>query len=260
VRLFWLKSRIRSCFKFSKPLGNSWSFIRLLTDREIDKLSCNSCSLEAGHMFQILILGRAPAVVVAQKLQKVQVVLKHCHLNQVLTVRKETQDQWMISARKVHVLLYSIKKWCITIYLSVVFKYALSKVNIAFIVYSQHVFSSRELLVDGTILCVPAYFSFHDRPRTAKNINTNHKTWQIEVLLYAKYIACLLCRSWYTCHLKIAQVQFLWRWGQLTRCNNVVIFYRGACASLSDGSRLLRYFSNAVVGADTNELGTKLVY
>jgi len=48
-------------------------------------------------MFQILILGRAPAVVVAQKLQKVQVVLKHCHLNQVLTVRKETQDQWMIS-------------------------------------------------------------------------------------------------------------------------------------------------------------------
>jgi len=61
-------------------------------------------------MFQILILGRAPAVVVAQKLQKVQVVLKHCHLNQVLTIWTETQDQWMISARKVHVLLYSIKK------------------------------------------------------------------------------------------------------------------------------------------------------
>ena len=121
-------------------------------------------------MFQVPILGRAPVIVVAQKLQKVQVVLKHCHLNQVLTVRKETQDQWMISARKVHVLLYSIKKWCITIYLSVVFKYALSKVNIAFIVYSQHLFNSLELLVDGTILCVPAYFSFHDHPRTAKNI------------------------------------------------------------------------------------------
>ena len=34
VRLFWLRSRIRSCFKSNKPLGNSWSFIRLLTDRE----------------------------------------------------------------------------------------------------------------------------------------------------------------------------------------------------------------------------------
>ena len=61
-------------------------------------------------MFQVPILGRAPVIVVAQKLQKVQVVLKHCHLNQVLTVWIETQDQWMISARKVHVLLYGIKK------------------------------------------------------------------------------------------------------------------------------------------------------
>jgi len=54
-------------------------------------------------MSQVPTLGRAPAVVVAQKVQKVQVVLKHCHLNQVLQVWTETQDQWMISARKVRV-------------------------------------------------------------------------------------------------------------------------------------------------------------
>lgn len=34
VREFWLRSRICSCFKPNKPLGNSWSFIRLFTDKE----------------------------------------------------------------------------------------------------------------------------------------------------------------------------------------------------------------------------------
>ena len=55
-------------------------------------------------MSQVPTLGRAPAVVVAQKVQKVQVVLKHCHLDQVLPVWTETQDQWMISTRKASVL------------------------------------------------------------------------------------------------------------------------------------------------------------
>jgi hypothetical protein len=55
-------------------------------------------------MFQLPTLGKALAAVVMQKLQKVQEVLKHCHLDQVLQVWTEAQDQWMISTRKASVL------------------------------------------------------------------------------------------------------------------------------------------------------------